>query len=311
MATIGFIGLGSMGTPMARRLMSAGHQCRVYARRDSVVQPFVQNGATATRSAAECATGAEFVFTNVTASSDVEDVILGTGTHAGAAVVDGAAPGTTVCDMSTIAPDVTRRIAAALAARGVDMLDCPVSGGTTGAEAGTLTILVGGRPEVLDRARPLLEMIGGAIFHMGGNGAGQVTKLCNQIVQVVNIQAIAEAMLFARRNGVDCAKAVEALMSGFAGSKMLGLMGPKMARRDFAAGIEARLHHKDFSLVLNALKEQDLPMPATAVVHEQLDRLMKHGWGRMDTSSLLRVLESEVGSAEGAEGAERILRRER
>jgi 3-hydroxyisobutyrate dehydrogenase/2-hydroxy-3-oxopropionate reductase len=308
MATIGFIGLGNMGTPMARRLMSAGHQLRVYARRDGVVQPFVQNGATATRTAAECATGAEFVFTNVTASSDVEDVILGTGVHARSAVVDGAAPGTTVCDMSTIAPEATRRIAAGLAARGVDMLDCPVSGGTQGAEAGTLTILVGGRPEVLDRARPLLELIGGGIFHMGSNGAGQVTKLCNQIVQVSTIQAVAEAMLFARRNGVDCAKAVEALMSGFAGSKMLGLMGPKMARRDFAAGIEARLHHKDFSLALDTVKEQDLPMPVTAVVHAQLDRLMEHGWGRMDTSSLLRVLESDLAGAEAAEGGERIQR---
>jgi 3-hydroxyisobutyrate dehydrogenase/2-hydroxy-3-oxopropionate reductase len=292
--------------------MSAGHQLRVYARRAEVVQPFVHNGATATRSAAECATGAEFVFTNVTASSDVEDVILGTARHAGAAVVDGAAPGTTVCDMSTIAPEVTRRVATALAARGVDMLDCPVSGGTQGAQAGTLTVLVGGRPEVLERARPLLEMIGGAIFHMGTSGAGQVTKLCNQIVQVSTIQAVAEAMLFARRNGVDCAKAVEALMSGFAGSKMLGLMGPKMARRDFEAGIEARLHHKDFSLALDTVREQGLPMPVTAAVHAQLDRLMEHGWGRTDTSSLLRVLESELrAAADGAEGAERIQRGER
>jgi 3-hydroxyisobutyrate dehydrogenase-like beta-hydroxyacid dehydrogenase len=133
---------------------------------------------------------------------------------------------------------------------------------------------------------------------MGDHGAGQVTKACNQIVQVITIQGIAEAMLFARQNGVDCAKAVDALMSGFAGSKMLGLMGPKMARRDFAAGIEARLHHKDFSLIMDAVTDARLPMPATAVVHQQLSRLMERGWGTMDTSNLLRVLEAQFVEAD-------------
>ena len=293
MATIGFIGLGNMGTPMVRRLMLAGHQLAVYARRPEAAQPFVQDGARAAQSPADCASGAEVVITNVTTSRDVEDVIRGTGAHAGRAVIDGAGRGAVVCDMSTISADVTRRIAAALEERGIDMLDCPVSGGTQGAEGGTLAILVGGRPEVLERVRPLLEKLGGAIFHMGDHGAGQVTKACNQIVQVVNIQGIAEAMLFARQNGVECGKAVEALMSGFAGSKMLGLMGPKMARRDFAAGLEARLHHKDFSTIMDALEGQPLSMPATALVHRQLCRLMEQGWGTMDTSSLLRVLETE------------------
>jgi 3-hydroxyisobutyrate dehydrogenase-like beta-hydroxyacid dehydrogenase len=293
-AAIGFIGLGSMGTPMVRRLMHAGHQLVVYARRADAAQPFVANGARAAASPADCAAGAEFVFTNVTTTRDVEDVILGTTAYARSAVVDGAPPGTIVCDMSTISADVTRQIAGALEQRGIDMLDCPVSGGTKGAEAGTLTILVGGNAAALERARPLLDGIGGSIFHMGDHGAGQITKACNQIVQVVTIQAIAEAMLFAARNGVDCAKAVDALMSGFAGSKMLGLMGPKMARRDFAAGIEARLHHKDFSLIMEALETQHLPMPATALVTRQLSRLMEQGWGTMDTSSLLRVLETDT-----------------
>ncbi len=144
--------------------------------------------------------------------------------------------------------------------------------------------------------RPLLEKLGQNIFHMGDHGAGQVTKACNQIVQVINIQGIAEAMLFARNNGVDCAKVVDALMAGFAGSKMLGLMGPKMAKRDFTAGIEARLHYKDFSLILDTIEEQNLPMPATALVHQQLSGLMEHGWGMMDTCNLLRVLEAEMES---------------
>jgi 2-hydroxy-3-oxopropionate reductase len=297
MAAIGFIGLGAMGAPMARRLMQAGHQVSVYARRPGVAQSFAEQGARAAQTPAECASRAEFVVTNVTTTGDVEDVLLGTGAHRGCAVIDGAPRGAIVCDMSTIAADVTRRIASTLEQRGIDMLDCPVSGGTQGAEAGTLTILVGGKEEVLERARRLLETIGGAIFYMGDHGAGQVTKACNQIVQVITIQGIAEAMVFARRNGVDCGKAVDALMSGFAGSKMLGLMGPKMARRDFAAGIEARLHHKDFSLIMDAVEEQRLPMPATAVVHRQLRRLMEQGWGTMDTCNLLRVLETDTSDS--------------
>jgi 3-hydroxyisobutyrate dehydrogenase-like beta-hydroxyacid dehydrogenase len=294
MAAIGFIGLGAMGAPMVRRLMEAGHQLTVYARRPEAAQTFVERGARAVGSPAECGAGAQFVFTNVTTTRDVEDVLLGSGAHAGRAVIDGAWPGTIVCDMSTISAEVTRRVARVLDQRRIEMLDCPVSGGTQGAQAGTLTILVGGKADVLERARAVLEQIGAAIFHMGDHGAGQVTKACNQIVQVITIQGIAEAMLFARQNGVDCARAVDALMSGFAGSKMLGLMGPKMARRDFAAGIEARLHHKDFSLIMDVVADERLPMPVTAVVHEQLNRLMERGWGTMDTSNLLRVLEADV-----------------
>ena len=152
----------------------------------------------------------------------------------------------------------TRRFARELENKGIEFLDCPVSGGTKAAEAATLTILVGGREDVLARAKPLLEKLGSNIFHMGPVGCGQVTKACNQTVQVIAIQGIAEAMLFAKANGVDGNKVVEALMSGFAGSKMLGLMGPKMANRDFAAGIEARLHHKDFGLVRNMAEQQGL-----------------------------------------------------
>jgi 3-hydroxyisobutyrate dehydrogenase-like beta-hydroxyacid dehydrogenase len=156
--------------------------------------------------------------------------------------------------------------------------------------------MVGGTDEHMARARPLLEKLGSNIFHMGNVGDGQVTKACNQIVQVVAIQGIAEAMLYAEVNDVDLHKVVEALMSGFAGSKMLGLMGPKMAARDFAAGIEARLHHKDFGLVADAAAKQHLPMPATALVHQQLSKLMEAGWGKMDTCNLLRVIEKDMTS---------------
>jgi 3-hydroxyisobutyrate dehydrogenase-like beta-hydroxyacid dehydrogenase len=289
MATkIAFIGLGNMGGHMVRHLMRAGHVLSVYARRPEVTQPFVDAGARAGRSPADAARDADFVFTNVTASADVESVLTGKG-----GVIESAKPGTIVCDFSTISVDVTRKVAAALAAKKIAFLDCPVSGGAKGAEAATLTILAGGEAEMLERVRPLLQLLGANIFHMGDTGAGQITKACNQIVQVVNIQGIAEAMLLAERNGVDADKVVNALMSGMAGSKMLALMGSKMAKRDFAAGIEARLHHKDFGLIREFAAEQGLPMPAVDLVHAQLTALMEHGWGTMDTCNLLRVLEAQ------------------
>jgi 3-hydroxyisobutyrate dehydrogenase-like beta-hydroxyacid dehydrogenase len=252
--------------------------------------PLAARGAVACASPAEAARGAEFIFTNVTASADVEQVLLGAG-----GAIETASAGSVVIDHSTIAPAATRHIAQRLAERGIEMLDCPVSGGVRGAQAATLSIMVGGNAEVLARARPLLEKLGKAITHIGGTGAGQVAKACNQVVQVVNIQGIAEALLFARAQGVDPQVIVTALSTGFAGSRMLDLMGPKMAARDFTAGIEARLHHKDYGLVVEAAREAGLGMPATALVAQQLNALVGQGWGREDTSALLKVLEAANG----------------
>lgn len=289
-ATVAFIGLGAMGSAMASHLLAAGHRLRVYARRPEAMQPFVDRGAVACASPAEAARGAQFVFTNVTATADVEQVLLGAG-----GVIETAAPGTIVIDHSTISALATREIAARLAEKGIEMLDCPVSGGVKGAQAATLSIMVGGKPDVLERARPLLEKLGTTITYIGDHGAGQVAKACNQIVQVVNIEGIAEAMLFARANGVDCATVLRALQAGFAGSKMLDLMGPKMAGRDFAAGIEARLHQKDYGLILEMAHEAGLAMPAVAIVAQQLNALVGQGWGKQDTSALLKVLEAANG----------------
>ena len=283
---VAFIGLGSMGGQMVHHLLRAGYVLTVYARRAPVMQPFVDAGAHAASAPAEAAREADFICTNVTSTADVEAVLLGAGS-----VIESAKCGAIVCDFSTIDVAATRRIAAALATKKIDFLDCPVSGGEKAAAAAALSIMVGGKADVLARARPLLETLGKTISHMGEVGAGQITKACNQIVQVVNIQGIAEAMLFARANGVDAAKVVDALMAGMAGSKMLDLMGRKMAARDFEAGIQARLHAKDFGLVAQAAAEQRLPMPAVALVHQQLTQLMAHGWGNMDTCNLLRVLE--------------------
>jgi 3-hydroxyisobutyrate dehydrogenase-like beta-hydroxyacid dehydrogenase len=290
--TIGFIGLGAMGRPMVDHLMQAGHLLRVHARRAEIMQPFAARGAVACATPAEAARGASVVFTNVTSTSDGEQVLFGP--HG---VIEGAASGTVVIDHSTISPIATRDFARRLAERGIDMLDCPVSGGAKGAQAATLSIMVGGKVDVLERVRPLLQLLGKTITHCGEHGAGQVVKACNQIVQVVNIQGIAEAMLFARAHGVDMHAVVAALSAGFAGSKMLDLMGPKMAGRDFAAGIEARLHHKDYGLIVDTARESHLAMPAVALVAQQLNALMGHGWGKDDTSSLLRVLEAASGRA--------------
>lgn len=295
--TLGFIGLGNMGRPMVDHLMGAGHALRVYARRPDVMQPFVTRGAVACASPAEAARTAAVVFLNVTATADVEQVLFGVD-----GVMDGAASGTVVIDHSTIAADATRQFAQRLAARDITLLDCPVSGGVAGAHAATLSLMIGGPAEVLARVRPLLQLLGTTITHCGAVGAGQVVKACNQIVQVVTIQGIAEAMLFARVHGVALDTMLAALTAGMAGSKMLDLMGPKMAARDFAAGIEARLHHKDYGLIVDMARDAHVALPAVALVAQQLNALMGHGWGTRDTSALLPVLEAANGRGDWTSG---------
>ncbi|SDC24777.1 3-hydroxyisobutyrate dehydrogenase [Cupriavidus sp. YR651] len=288
MTTVAFIGLGAMGAPMVGHLIAAGHTVRAFVRRAEAADAARKLGAEPFFTPAEAARGAAVVFTNVTSSDDVREVLLGKD-----GVAEGAAPGTICVDHSTISPIVTREIATALAARGIEALDCPVSGGTMGAQAGTLTIMVGGKAENLETVRPLLEVLGKTITHIGDHGAGQVAKLCNQIAQVVNIEGIAEAMRFAGAQGVDTAKVFQAMSTGLAASRMLDMMGPKMVARDFAAGIESRLHAKDFGLAQDIADEIGLDLPATRATSAQLGQLMDNGWGKDDTSSLLRVLEQQ------------------
>ncbi|MGO4579158.1 NAD(P)-dependent oxidoreductase [Cupriavidus sp. 2TAF22] len=284
--TLGFIGLGAMGTPMVRHLIAAGHGVRALVRRPEAADAARALGAVPCATPAEAARGAAVVFTNVTSSEDVRAVLLGE--HG---VIEGAAPGTVCVDHSTISPIVTREIAARLAERGIEALDCPVSGGTAGAQAASLTIMAGGKAEVLERVRPLLALLGKTITHIGDSGAGQVAKLCNQIAQVVNIEGIAEAMRFAQAQQVDGTRVLQAMATGMAGSRMLDLMGPKMVAHDFAAGIEARLHDKDFGLAAEIAGQLGLALPAMQATSRQLATLMEKGWGKDDTSSLLRVLE--------------------
>lgn len=281
---VGFIGLGAMGRPMALHLQAAGHELHVWVRR-----PASADGLPATVHPTPAALGAacEVVFTVITSSADVEGVALGDN-----GLIHGMAPGSVLVDCSTIAPDVARRIAGQLAEKGIHMLDAPVSGGEQGAIAATLAIMAGGDAAVLERVRPLLERLGQRIVHIGPNGAGQVAKACNQMIMVAAIEAAAEAMHLARAAGVDPAKVKQALAGGSAGSRVLEIMGQRMVERDFSAGIEARLHHKDYGLVLAAARQSGVPVALTASVAQQLNALMALGFGKDDTSSLLRVLEA-------------------
>ncbi|HZX30431.1 MAG TPA: NAD(P)-dependent oxidoreductase [Rhodocyclaceae bacterium] len=283
---VGFIGLGVMGRPMAQHLMAGGHELAVWARRPESAAPLAAQGVVVCATPAELGRRCEVVFTVITSSADVEGVALGPD-----GLIEGMAPGSVLVDCSTIAPDVARRIAAALADKGIAMLDAPVSGGEQGAIDATLAIMAGGEAAVLERVRPLLECLGKRIVHVGPNGAGQVAKACNQMIMVAAIEAVAEAMRLARAAGVDCGKVKEALSGGSAGSRVLDVMGERMVKRDFSAGIEARLHHKDFGIVLEAARQAGVPVPLTASVAQQLNALMAQGWGKDDTSSLLRVLE--------------------
>jgi 2-hydroxy-3-oxopropionate reductase len=280
---IGFIGLGAMGRPMALHLHRAGHVLAVWARRPESIGEMPARICATPAALGRCC---EVVFTMVTSSADVEGVALGKD-----GLGEGMAPGSVLVDCSTIAPESARHIASSLAAKGIHFIDAPVSGGEQGAIAATLAIMAGGDAAVLERVRPLLDCLGKRVVHIGPNGAGQVAKACNQMIMVAAIEAAAEAMRLAAASGVDCGKVRAALAGGSAASRVLDVMGERMVGRDFSAGIEARLHHKDFGLVLEAARQSGVPVPLAAAVSQQLNALMAQGWGRDDTSSLLRVLE--------------------
>jgi 3-hydroxyisobutyrate dehydrogenase-like beta-hydroxyacid dehydrogenase len=287
---IGFIGIGNMGSEMARHLLAAGHTINTYTRGQRSRERAKDLGLSIVSTPAEVAAASEVVFTIVTAGSDVETVALGP-----EGLVHGAKSGLIHVDMSTISPAITRKVAEQLRARGISMLDSPVSGGVAAAKIAALTFFVGGDAAVFERVRPLLERMGKAIFHMGPSGTGQVTKLANQICQLANLQGTAEAMLFARAQGADVSKVREAVLAGYGASRMLDVLGKKMVDRDFTAGIVAALHHKDINVVVDIAHDAGLPMPVTEQVMRQLDSLMDSGLGEQDTSSLLLVLEQMMG----------------
>jgi len=289
---IGFVGLGVMGRPMALNLLRGGHQLALWARRPETLAPLLAAGAVGCATPAAVGQRSEVVFTMLTAGADVERVTLGLD-----GLVDGLAAASLLVDMSTIAPGMARSLAERLGERAIDMLDAPVSGGGQAAVAASLAIMVGGKAAVLERERPLLALLGKTIVHVGDNGAGQVAKACNQMIMVGAIQAIAEALHFSAAAGADPAKVRQALAGGSAGSRALEAMGGRMVDRDFAAGVEARLHHKDYGILMDEAYRLGVPLPLAAQVWQQLNALMAMGWGRSDTASLLRVLEASRRAA--------------
>jgi 2-hydroxy-3-oxopropionate reductase len=276
-----------MGRPMALNLMKHGHEMAVFARRAASAEPLVAAGARLCGSPREVAESADVIFTMVTTSSDVETVALGE--HG---IIAGARAGCVLVDMETIAPAVAKRVGARLAERGIDMLDAPVSGGPAGAQQATLSIMVGGKAAVFDRVRPLFECLGKTIQHMGESGAGQTTKACNQLALLVAAQGAAEALALARASGIDPAKVREVLMGGVAASRVLDLFGGRMVSRDFAAGIETRLYHKDLDIVLELAHGLGQAVPAGAVVMQHINAMIGRGDGTNDLSALIKIIES-------------------
>lgn len=275
-----------MGRPMALNLMGRGHEMAVYARRPESAAPLTAAGARLYPTPAELAANAEVVFTVVTNSSDVEEVVLGRD-----GVIHGAVRGSVLIDMETIAPSVAVSTSQALAAKGVDMLDAPVSGGPMGAEHATLSIMVGGKPQVFERVKPLFECMGKTVVHMGDHGAGQITKACNQLALLVTAQGAAEALALAQRCGVDPAKVREVMLGGVAASRVLELFGGRMVQRDFAAGIESRLYHKDLHIALGLAHELGMAAPAAALTMQHINALIGRGEGSNDLSALIKVVE--------------------
>ncbi len=285
-----FCGLGIMGRPQALNVMKAGHAMAVWARRKESMQPLADAGATACASPSEAAALADIVFVMVSDTPDVEQVIFGP-----RGIVEGARLGTVVVDMSTISPVATRDMAKRLADKGIEMLDAPVSGGEVGAINGTLSIMVGGRPEVFARVKPLFECMGRNIVHIGTNGAGQVAKACNQIIAAVTLEAVSEGLTLARRNGVDPAKVRDALMGGFAYSKVLEVHGRRILERDFKPGFKAKLHRKDLKIVTDTAAHLGLTLPQASLIASHLNALVGLGCGDEDSAAVVKVIERAAG----------------
>ncbi|MGQ3001031.1 MAG: 2-hydroxy-3-oxopropionate reductase [Hydrogenophaga sp.] len=282
---VGFVGLGIMGAPMALNLLKAGHALFV-ASRGKIPAAFAEAGATVCTNATEVARRADIVITMVPDTPHVDDVLFGeTG------VAKGLSAGKLVIDMSSISPMATKEFARKINALGCDYLDAPVSGGEVGAKAASLTIMVGGPQAAFDRAQPLFAAMGKNITLVGGNGDGQTTKVANQIIVALNIEAVAEALLFASKAGADPAKVRQALMGGFAASRILEVHGERMVKRTFNPGFRIELHQKDLNLALQGAKELGLSLPHTASAAQLMQSCAAHGMAGLDHSALCRSLE--------------------
>ena len=285
MANVGFIGLGIMGAPMALNLQKGGHKLFVLKRKALPVD-LAAGGATACATSAEVARQADIVILMVPDTPQVEEVLFGEN-----GVASGLTRGTLVIDMSSISPIATKAFAKKINALGCDYMDAPVSGGEVGAKAASLTIMVGGPQLAFDRAKPLFELMGKNITLVGGTGDGQTTKVANQIIVALNIQAVAEALLFASKAGADPAKVRQALMGGFAASRILEVHGERMIKRTFNPGFRIELHQKDLNLALQGAKEIGVSLPSTAAAAQLMGSCAANGMGALDHSALCRAVE--------------------
>jgi 2-hydroxy-3-oxopropionate reductase len=293
---VGFIGLGVMGRPMAQNLMEAGYELVLYNRTIEKAEEIAGDGATVAGSPREVAESCDVVVLMLPDSPQVEEIVEGED-----GVLEGLKEGALIVDMSTISPVVTRELAEKLEERGATMLDAPVSGGEPGAQQGTLAIMVGGSEEDFERARPLFEVMGDTITHVGSTGAGQTAKAANQIVVAVTLEGISEALVLASKAGVAPEKILEAISGGLAGSNVMEAKKENFLEHDFEPGFRVDLHHKDLGIALAAGREYGVSLPVTAVVDQMLEALKAKGRGDRDHSAILTLIEDqaqhEVGKA--------------
>ena len=285
MAKVGFIGLGIMGLPMAINLQKGGHSLFVNSKKVPPAE-LTSGGAKACANAAEVAKAADIIIIMVPDTPHVEDVLFGEN-----GVAKGISDGKIVVDMSSISPIATKEFAKRMNALGAEYLDAPVSGGEVGAKAGSLTIMVGGSEGAFNKVKPLFELMGQNITLVGANGDGQTTKVANQIIVALNIQAVAEAMLFASKAGADPAKVRQALMGGFASSRILEVHGERMIKRTFNPGFRIELHQKDLNLALQGARSMGISLPNTATAQELMNACAGNGLSGMDHSALCRAIE--------------------
>lgn len=288
--TLGFIGLGIMGRPMAQNLLAAGYPLTVHNRSKPAVEALVAAGATAADAPRDVAARSDVVFTMLPDSPDVEAVVLGPN-----GVLDGAKPGTTLIDMSTISPDVTRRIAQTAHERGVRTLDAPVSGSDKGARERTLAIMVGGPKAVFEECLPLFQVLGSRIVHVGDSGMGQTVKLCNQVIGSLTLLAVCEGLLLGAKAGADLPLLLEAVGGGAARSWMLENLGPRIIHRDFNPGFMVKLMQKDLRLALALAADLNIPLPGTSTIHQLYRAVEAAGEGNKGIQALVTVLEKLAG----------------
>ena len=284
--TVGFIGIGIMGGPMALNLLHAGYPLVVHNRTRAREEPLVSEGASSADSPRVLAAASDVVITMLPDSPDVEAVYFGED-----GVLAGARCGQLLIDMSSIAPSVARSVSSAAHDLGADALDAPVSGGDVGARDGTLSIMVGGPEDAFDRARPLFDVLGKTIVRLGDAGAGQTAKACNQILVAVTIEAVSEALVLASKAGVDPERLIEVLSGGLAGNKVMEVRRRNFLEHDFTPGFKVELHHKDLGIDLRTARELDVFLPTTAIVDQMLSALLAAGDGGLDHSALLKVIE--------------------